>query len=56
MLLSPKLDRCSYILTHDTEAAEELKRNREQFIYNVKSSMRGGTIKGEKYDVVIKDQ
>ncbi|KAI0715351.1 ubiquitin-conjugating enzyme/RWD-like protein [Earliella scabrosa] len=37
------------------EAAEELKRNREQFIYNVKSSMRGGTIKGEKYDVVIKD-
>ena len=38
-----------------TEAAEELKRNREQFIYNVKSSMRGGTIKGEKYDVVIKD-
>ena len=39
-----------------TEAAEELKRNREQFIYNVKSSMRGGTIKGEKYDVVIKDQ
>ena len=35
-----------------TEAAEELKRNREQFIYNVKTSMRGGSIKGVQYHKV----
>lgn len=34
------------------EAAEELRKNREQFIYNVKASMRGGTIKGVQYDRV----
>ena len=51
--LSPKLNGCSYILTRDTEAAEELKRNREQFIYNVKTSMRGGSIKGVQYNKVI---
>ncbi|KAM5530741.1 hypothetical protein V8D89_015601 [Ganoderma adspersum] len=35
------------------EAAEELKRNREQFLFNVKTSMRGGSIKGVQYNKVI---
>ncbi|KAJ3477151.1 hypothetical protein NLI96_g10669 [Meripilus lineatus] len=34
------------------EAAEELRKNREQFHYNVKNSMRGGNIKGVQYDRV----
>lgn len=36
-----------------TEAAEELRRNREQFLHNVKQSMRGANIKGQKYDNVV---
>ncbi|WWC67995.1 uncharacterized protein I206_101914 [Kwoniella pini CBS 10737] len=36
------------------EAAEDLRRNREGFIQNVKSSMRGGTVKGETFDRVLK--
>ncbi|KZV76927.1 hypothetical protein PENSPDRAFT_645685 [Peniophora sp. CONT] len=35
------------------EAAEELRRNREQFLHNVKQSMRGANIKGQKYDNVL---
>lgn len=35
------------------EAAEELRRNREQFVYNVKNSMRGVSIKGQQYDAVL---
>ncbi|KAI6115296.1 ubiquitin-conjugating enzyme/RWD-like protein [Pisolithus croceorrhizus] len=35
------------------EAAEELRKNREQFLYNVKSSMRGMNIKGVQYDKVL---
>ena len=31
------------------EAAEELRKNRELFIRNVKQSMRGGYIKGVQY-------
>jgi ubiquitin-conjugating enzyme E2 M len=34
------------------EAAEELRKNREQFIQNVKASMTGRTVKGQKYDKV----
>jgi len=34
------------------EAAEELRRNRDQFKSNVKHSLAGGTIKGVKYDMV----
>ena len=34
------------------EAAEELRKNRDQFLYNVKASMRGGAIKGVQYDRV----
>jgi len=34
------------------EAAEDLRRNRDQFITNVKISMRGGQVKGESYDDV----
>ncbi|KAG1864718.1 ubiquitin-conjugating enzyme/RWD-like protein [Suillus subalutaceus] len=35
------------------EAAEELRKNREQFLYNVKTSMRGGNIKGVTYHKVL---
>lgn len=35
------------------EAAEELRKNREQFLYTVKTSMRGGNIKGVQYDKVL---
>ncbi|KAG2155552.1 ubiquitin-conjugating enzyme/RWD-like protein [Suillus clintonianus] len=35
------------------EAAEELRKNREQFLYNVKTSMRGGNIKGVSYHKVL---
>lgn len=35
------------------EAAEELKKNREQFMYNVKASMKGGNVKGVQYAKVI---
>jgi len=35
------------------EAAEELRKNREQFLYNVKTSMRGGIIKGVTYNKVL---
>lgn len=34
---------------HIPDAAEELRKNREQFIYNVKQSMRGGHVKGVQY-------
>lgn len=40
-------------LTCSTEAAEELRRNREQFVYNVQNSMRGGNIKGVQYAKVL---
>lgn len=42
----------THSVTHDTEAAEELRKNRDQFLYNVKASMRGGSIKGVQYDRV----
>ncbi|KAF8846066.1 E2 ubiquitin-conjugating enzyme [Paxillus ammoniavirescens] len=35
------------------EAAEELRKNRELFIQNVKSSMRGSNIKGVQYAKVV---
>jgi ubiquitin-conjugating enzyme E2 M len=35
------------------DAANELLKNREQFTSNVKSSMRGNTIKGISYANVI---
>jgi len=35
------------------EAAEELRKNREQFLYNVKTSMRGGSLKGVSYNKVL---
>jgi len=34
------------------EAAEDLRRNRDAFIQNVKTSLRGGTVKGMEYDRV----
>ena len=36
-----------------TEAALEMSKNREQFLQNVKQSMRGGHIKGVHYDSVL---
>lgn len=35
------------------EAAEDLRRNRDQFIRNVKLSMNGGQVKGVTYDQVL---
>ena len=35
------------------EAAEDLRKNRDQFAYNVKASMRGGVIKGQPYEKVV---
>jgi hypothetical protein len=34
------------------EAAEDLRRDRDQFLNNVKSSLKGGYIKGVPYDKV----
>ncbi|CAD6574849.1 MAG: NEDD8-conjugating protein ubc12 [Tremellales sp. Tagirdzhanova-0007] len=36
------------------DAAEDLRRNREGFVQNVKTSMRGGSVKGETFDRVLK--
>ncbi|OCF32560.1 ubiquitin-conjugating enzyme E2 M [Kwoniella heveanensis BCC8398] len=36
------------------DAAEDLRRNKEGFIQNVKTSMRGGTVRGEQFDRVLK--
>jgi len=35
------------------EAAEDLRRDRETFVRNVKNSLRGGNVKNETYDRVI---
>lgn len=37
---------------HISEAAEDLRRNREKFTFNVKNSMRGGNVNGQSYDNV----
>jgi len=37
------------------EAAEDLRRDRNQFQHNVKTSLRGGTVKGISYDAVLAD-
>ncbi|KIY67202.1 hypothetical protein CYLTODRAFT_376562 [Cylindrobasidium torrendii FP15055 ss-10] len=36
------------------EAALEMTKNRDQFLQNVKSSMRGGSLKGQQYDNVLR--
>nr|XP_031860609.1 uncharacterized protein CI109_003940 [Kwoniella shandongensis]KAA5527681.1 hypothetical protein CI109_003940 [Kwoniella shandongensis] len=36
------------------DAAEDLRRNRDGFVQNVKTSMRGGTVRGESFDRVLK--
>ncbi|WVF69753.1 hypothetical protein IAT40_004532 [Kwoniella sp. CBS 6097] len=36
------------------DAAEDLRRNKEGFVQNVKTSMRGGTVRGETFDRVLK--
>jgi ubiquitin-conjugating enzyme E2 M len=35
------------------EAAEEMRKNREQFLRNVANSMRGGNVKGVVFDNVL---
>jgi len=40
-------------VTGDTEAAEDLRRNRDTFVANVKTSLRGGRVKSEEYDNVL---
>jgi ubiquitin-conjugating enzyme E2 M len=42
----------AYPMSMHSEAAEDLRRDREQFLRNVKTSLRGGSIKGEQYDKV----
>jgi ubiquitin-conjugating enzyme E2 M len=37
-----------------TEAAQEMTKNREQFLRHVKESMRGANIKGVQYDNVLR--
>lgn len=34
------------------EAAEDLRRGRDKFVYNVKNAMRGGNVNGTTYDNV----
>ena len=35
------------------EAAEELRKDRDQFIRNVRATMRGGMLKKQQYDNVL---
>ncbi|KIR68798.1 hypothetical protein I312_100103 [Cryptococcus bacillisporus CA1280] len=35
------------------DAAEDFRRNRENFIHNVKTAMRGGSVRGESFDRVL---
>lgn len=35
------------------EAAEDLRRDRSQFVHNVKTSLRGGSVKGISYDSAL---
>jgi ubiquitin-conjugating enzyme E2 M len=44
---------CVVLAKQPTDAAEELRKNREQFVYNVKQSMRGGYVKGVQYANVL---
>lgn len=50
-LISPK-HRPPVLTFPFTEAAIEMSKNRDQFLHNVKASMRGEHIKGQKYDDV----
>jgi ubiquitin-conjugating enzyme E2 M len=54
-VLSPFLFLCFRLLIQfiPTEAAEDLRRNREKFTFNVKNSMRGGVVNGTSYDNVL---
>jgi ubiquitin-conjugating enzyme E2 M len=45
---------CAVLIADESaEAAEELRKNRDTFIQNVKSSMRGVHIKGVQYARVL---
>jgi ubiquitin-conjugating enzyme E2 M len=44
------LTTCSHPIS---EAAEDLRRNRERFTLNVKNSIRGGNVNGQSYDNVL---
>lgn len=50
--LSPwinEVDRRNWCL----DAANDLAKNRDAFIQNVKTSMRGGSVRGETFDKVL---
>ena len=36
-----------------SEAAQEMVKNRDVFVQNVKTAMRGGSVKGEQYNNVV---
>ena len=38
---------------YHAEAAEDLRRGRDKFVYNVKNSLRGGNVNGVIYDNVL---
>lgn len=42
---------CGVVLT--AVAAEDLRRDRDEFVRNVKTSMRGGSVQGESFDKVV---
>lgn len=44
------LTRCAL---RQSEAAEELRKDRDQFVRNVKTTMRGGILKQKRYDNVL---
>ena len=48
-----KLNSLCEIKLTSTEAANDLAKTREAFIQNVKTSMRGGSVRGERFDKVI---
>lgn len=48
--LRPNADLFSFTFI---EAAEDLRRDRAQFARNVATSLKGGSVRGERYDKMI---
>lgn len=44
-----------YELKHGQDAAEELRRNRDQFTRNVRQTLVGAIIRGQQYDKVMEE-
>lgn len=47
------LRKRALIDSYCTEAAQELRQNREQFLQNIKQSMQGRNLKGVQYTRVV---